>query len=228
MATMVLPNIMVVEDKAPVTQAKAEGETKLSIPFIQLFLRLDKETLARLKKDRVYCDTRVRQEFQEKNQKYVVRGIDSGGATPDIGHYITYCNVDGSPLNMLHPVETFNSNGLHAVVVAPDFIKVEMLRIGKTYNLMISHSRNAHRTRNRKRWLLHYPIFLGLQGYLGKDLVGKDANVRGQVKPEFYTHAGEVQEIPEQYHSVVRAVTAAVNTINLNNSVYALPPKEEA
>ena len=55
---------------------------------------------------------------------------------------------DGQPVEWLHPVEAIGVNGLHAVVVAPVLVRVEMLRKGRTYELLITQ----HRPGADQRW----------------------------------------------------------------------------
>ena len=74
-------------------------------------------------------------EHQHLARRYVIRGVESGGAICEMGHYVTFCGEDGEPLAYLHPVDAIGVNGVHAVVVAPALVRVEMLRTGRTYEL---------------------------------------------------------------------------------------------
>src|ERR1035438_1323876 len=82
--------------------------------------------------------TTVVLEHQYLAKRYVVRGLESGGAAGELGRYVTFTQEDGQPIEWLHPVEAIGVNGLHAVVVAPVLVRGEMLRKGQTYELLIS------------------------------------------------------------------------------------------
>jgi hypothetical protein len=77
-------------------------------------------------------------EHQHLARRYVLRGVESGGAIREMGRYVTFCGEDGDPLAYLHPIDTIGVNGVHAVVVAPALVRVEMLRTGRTYKLLIT------------------------------------------------------------------------------------------
>jgi len=79
-------------------------------------------------------------------KRYVVRGLESGGAVGELGRYVTFTTEDGQPIVWLHPVEAIGVNGLHAVVVAPVLVRVEMLRKGRTYELLITQHRSGVRS----------------------------------------------------------------------------------
>ena len=54
---------------------------------------------------------------------------------------MTFAREDGQPIECLHPVEAIGVNGLHAVLVAPVLVRIEMLRKGRTYELWITRHR---------------------------------------------------------------------------------------
>ena len=96
----------------------------------QVGLRLSREALRVLKERGIFVQVAVRLEHQHLASRYVVRGLESGGAVGDVGRYVTFAQEDGQPIEWLHPVEAIGVNGLHAVVVAPGLVRVEMLRKG--------------------------------------------------------------------------------------------------
>ena len=71
-------------------------------------------------------------------KRYVLRGVESGGAVADIGAYSSFVNAEGNTLNWLQRVDSIGVNGVHAIVVAPVLVRVEMLRIQRTYDLLIT------------------------------------------------------------------------------------------
>src|ERR1017187_7891568 len=113
-----------------------------------LGLTLSRQALRVLKERGIFAHSPVSLEHQHLAKRYVVRGLESGGAAGELGRYVTFTQEDGQPIEWLHPVEAIGVNGLHAVVVAPVLVRVEMLRKGRTYELLISQ----HRPGTTKRW----------------------------------------------------------------------------
>ena len=106
-----------------------------------LGLKLTRQALRVLKERGILARSPVSLEHQHLAQRYVVRGLESGGAVGELGRYVTFTREDGQPIEWLHPVEAIGVNGLHAVVVAPVLVRVEMLRTGRTYELLITQHR---------------------------------------------------------------------------------------
>ena len=96
-----------------------------------LGLRLTRQALRVLKERGIFAHSPVSLEHQHLAKRYVVRGLESGGAAGELGRYVTFTQEDGQPVEWLHPVEAIGVNGLHAVVVAPVLVRVEMLRKGQ-------------------------------------------------------------------------------------------------
>jgi len=93
--------------------------------------------LRRLRNAGIYCVPSVTLEYQQSKKRAVLRGLESGGASPEIGRHVTFCQEDGTPVSWLHPVEGIVGNGVHAVVIAGKLASVEMLPVGHTYDLLI-------------------------------------------------------------------------------------------
>ena len=106
-----------------------------------LGLTLSRQALRVLKERGIFAYSPVSLEHQHLAKRYVVRGLESGGAAGELGRYVTFTQEDGRPIEWLHPVEAIGVNGLHAVVVAPVLVRVEMLRNGRTYELLITQHR---------------------------------------------------------------------------------------
>ena len=107
----------------------------------ELGLRLSRQALRVLKERGILAHSPISLEHQHLAKRYVVRGLESGGAVGELGRYVTFTQEDGQPIEWLHPVEAIGVNGLHAVVVAPVLVRVEMLRKGQTYELLITQHR---------------------------------------------------------------------------------------
>jgi hypothetical protein len=89
-------------------------------------------------------------------------------------------------------VDSIGVNGVHAIVVAPVLIRVQMLRIERTYDLLITRHQLAKSRDSQRPRLESAVLFYGRRGGLEMELWGKDAGFRGTVCPVFYTRAENV------------------------------------
>ncbi len=177
-------------------------------------------------KDRgIYAHSVVSVEHQQLAQRYVLRGLESGGSAGDVGRYVTFANEDGQPLEYLHPVEAIGVNGLHAVVISAAFVRVDMLRKGRTYELLITRHTLSSVTDGRRPQLETGILFRGIHGRVELDLSGKDKAQAGKVVPTFYSLAGEVIAIPEKFLPLIRATTKGVNCIGCTHAHYLRKPR---
>ena len=159
-------------------------------------------------------------EHQYLAQRYVIRGVESGGAVREMGHYVTFAGEDGEPLAYLHPIDAIGVNGVHAVVVAPVLVRVEMLRTGRTYELLITGCRIGEVENGRRPPLESQTLFRGVHGYLELELWGKDKESAGAVLPTFYSRGGERLEVPAKFEAVTRAITKAVTCCGCSHCHY--------
>ena len=60
------------------------------------------------------------------------------GSVADVGRYVTFGDEEGRALEYLHPVEAIGVNGLHAVVISQALVRVDMLRKGATYEVLLT------------------------------------------------------------------------------------------
>ncbi len=118
-------------------------------------------------------------------------------------------------------------NGLHAVVVAPVLVRVEMLRKGQTYELLITQHRPGATNDGKRPPLGTRLLFRGIHGRLDLDLSGKDKDKAGAVLPTFYSRAGEEVGIPKWFRQSVRAITAAVHCDGCFHCHYVRPPQRK-
>jgi len=140
-----------------------------------------------------------------------------------MGHYVTFSGEDGEPLSYLHPIDAIGVNGVHAVVVAPVLVRVEMLRTGRTYELLITGYRIGEAENGRRPPLESQTLFRGVHGYLDLELWGKDKERAGSVVPAFYSRGGERLEVPATFQAVTRAITRAVTCCGCAHSHYLVP-----
>src|SRR5947208_10509219 len=73
----------------------------------------------RLQEVGVLCQPEVSLQYQTLAKRSVLRGVESGGATKEIGRYVTFCDERGECIPWLQPIDSVAVNGRHAVVVAP-------------------------------------------------------------------------------------------------------------
>ena len=192
-----------------------------------LGLRLSRQALRVLKERGIFAHSPVSLEHQHLAKRYVVRGLESGGAAGDVGRYVTFTQADGQPVEYLHPVEAIGVNGLHAVMVAPVLVRVEMLRKGRTYELLITQHRSGIASDGKRPPLETKVLFRGIHGRLELDLSGKDKSQAGAVLPVFYSLAGEEVTIPKRFHVAIRAITKAVNCVGCSHRHFSRAPKGE-
>ena len=85
----------------------------------------------------IYCSPGVTIEFQQATKRHVLRGRESGGATKEFGHYVSFCGEGGERLPWFVRPDSLTANGDHAIVIAPALVSIEALRIEHTYELLI-------------------------------------------------------------------------------------------
>jgi hypothetical protein len=85
-----------------------------------------------------------------------------------------------------------------------------MLRIERTYDLLITRHQLTKSGDSRKPRLESSILFYGRRGGLEMELWGKDAAFRGTVCPVFYTRAGERVVLPNDLQDAATRITSAV------------------
>ena len=188
-------------------------------------LRLSRQALRVLRERGIFAQSSISLQYQQLANRYVVRGVESGGAAGDLGRYVTFAQEDGRRIEYLHLVEAIGVNGIHAVVIAPVLVRVDMVRKGRTYELLITQHVPGKTENGRRPQLETTTLFRGFHGRIELDLRGKDKNEASSVVPTFYSLAGEVMTIPEAFIEVVRASVRATNCIGCSHSHYLLKPK---
>jgi hypothetical protein len=193
----------------------------------QLGLTLSRQALRVLKDRGIFVQSAVSLEHQHLAKRYVIRGLESGGAVGDLGRYVTFARADGQPIEYLHPVDAIGVNGLHAVVIAPALVRVEMLRKEGTYELLITQHRPSEVPEGKRSVLESKVLFRGVHGRLELDLSGKGKSQSSAVVPRFFSMGGEEVGIPKRFQEAVRAVTQAVNCIGCSHCHYGTAPKRK-
>lgn len=184
-------------------------------------LTFPQAVINRLRKVGIYGQPQLSLEHQGRAKRYVVRGVESGGATADVGYYVSFADEHGEALQWLQTLDSLAVNGPHAVVIAPVVTRIEMLRIARTYELCITRHRPVAVEIGRRPKLRAEELFRGVQGYLALELWGKDKDLSGCVRPQFFTRSGEEIELPTGFADAVKAVTSGVACVNCSHPHYA-------
>ena len=189
-------------------------------------LRLPRRALDALKKREIFAQPSVGLNYQHLAKRYVVHGVESGGAAGDIGRYVSFAQEGGQAIECLHPVESIGVNGPHSVVVAPVLIRLDMLRKGCTYELLITQHQPSSDGNGTRPQLESKILFRGVHGRLEFSRSGKDIG-RGTVLPSFYSRSGEGIGIPKRFRSAVHALTVAVNCQGCEHCHYTIVGKNK-
>jgi len=207
------------------TPANQSGSSE-PLRFARFGLAIPSPILRALDKRRIYCQPSVSIEHQRVAKRYVLRGTESGGAVSDMARYCAYLDPDGKPLPWLQPLDSFSGNGRHAIVISPQLIRIEMLRIGRTYELAISRHVLVSSDERQRPTLTSHLLFHGRQGTLAIELWKKEnTSLRGSVTPIFYSSAGEVRRFPEKFDDAIRKITGALACLGCKHSHVAIPPQ---
>ena len=190
-------------------------------------LRLSRQALRVLRERGIFAQSSVSLQHQQLANRYVVRGVESGGAAGDIGRYVTFAQEDGRPIEYLHPVEAIGVNGVHSVVVAPVLVRLDMLRKGRTYELLITRHAAGQADKGRRPPLETTVLFRGVHGRLELDLSGRDKAQAGAVLPTFYSLSGEEIAIPEQFRPAVCASVKAAQCSGCCHRHYVRGPRKK-
>jgi hypothetical protein len=183
-------------------------------------LLLPKQTWRRLASVGIYTRPEISLEYQQLARRYVIRGVESGGAIASIGRYITFAGENGEQIAYLHTMNSVGVNGAHAVVVAPALVRIDLFRFGRTYQLLITHHRPCSVGAGRRPQLEHKVVFRGLEGHLEAELWEKDRQLAGAVVPDFYSRSGEKLEIPAVFVPGVKVATRAVCCVPCSHNHY--------
>ena len=163
-------------------------------------------------------------EHQHLAGRYVIRGIESGGAVKDLGRYVTFCGPDGEALPCLHPVDAIGVNGVHAVVVSPVLVRVELLRTGRTCQLLITRHQPGKAENGRRPSLENTLLFRGVNGLLEIEPSCDESDQVGSVVPQYWSRAGEKLEIPSALIAAVAAATKGATCIGCSHAHYLVAP----
>ena len=204
--------------------AKRKSESALSRHACH-GLVLPTSVLRALQKRGIYCTPGITLEHQHLAKRYVLRGVESGGAVSDMGRACAFVSPDGDPLPWLQSLDSLAVNGRHAIFLAESLVRVEMLRTVRTCELAITLHTLFHAPGRNRPEVASAPLFRGRDGVLPLDLWKEEHRaLRGKLTPVFYNRAGEVLHLPQRFEEAIRNVTAAVCCIGCKHSHVGVPP----
>lgn len=187
-------------------------------------LTLSKRALRRLDQLGILAQPRISLEHQHLARKYVLRGVESGGAVKEIGRYVTFCGPEGAPLPYLHPIDAIGVNGLHAVVVAPVLVRIELFRSGRTCQLLVTRHEPGQIEDGRRPPLKNRVLFRGINGFLNDEQLGGESCPTGSLTPRFWSRAGEEREILPVFAAAVQAATVGASCVGCSHNHFLAVP----
>ncbi len=187
-------------------------------------LTLPKKALLYLNEVGIFAQAHVSLEHQHLARRYVVRGIESGGAVREIGRYVTFCGPSGEPLPCLHPIDAIAVNGVHAVVIAPILVRIELFRTGRTCQLLITRHEPGGAENGRRPPLENRVLFRGVNGFLDLEQSDKENDLSYSAIPRFWSRAGEERDIPALFAPAVRAATLGSKCCGCSHTHFSLAP----
>ena len=205
--------------------SQAKIATSNANRYARYGLPLQQQTLRALEKRGIYCQPSVSIEHQHLAQRYVLRGVESGGAVADMGRYCAYLDADGNPAPWLQQIDSISGNGRHAIVIAPELVRIEMLRIGHTYELAITRLWLKSEEGHTRPAIATAPLFRGRHGTLAVALWNAESkSLRGTIAPVFLTAAGEMLNLPDRFVEAIRKITGAVACLGCKHTHIAVGP----
>ena len=191
-------------------------------------LALPASVLRALQKRGIYCTPGISLEHQHLAKRYVLRGVESGGAVSDMGRACVFVSPEGAPLPWLQSLDSIAVNGRHAIFLAESLVRVEILRTVRTCELAITLHTLSHAPDHIRPEVDSTLLFRGRDGVLPLDLWKEEHRaLRGKLTPIFYDRAGEVLHLPRPFEEAIRKVTSAVCCVGCKHSHVGVPPVAE-
>ena len=188
-------------------------------------LALPASVLRALQKRGIHCTPGVTLEHQHLAKRYVLRGVESGGAVSDMGRACAFVSPEGDPLPWLQSLDSIAVNGRHAIFLAERLVRVEMLRTVRTCELAITLHTLCHAPGRNRPEVASTQLFRGRDGVLPLDLWKEEHRaVRGKLTPIFYNRAGEALHLPQRFEDAIGKVTSAVCCVGCKHSHGGVPP----
>jgi hypothetical protein len=187
-------------------------------------LALPRSVLNALDKRGIDCQPAVSLEHRHLSSRYVLRGVESGGAVTDIGRACAFVAPDGSPLPWLQRIDSIGLNGRHAIYIAENLVRLEMLRVGQTCELVVTLHTLSRLDERKRPEIRSEIVFHGRDGSLPRDCWKRQRRALvGNLVPVFYSRAGEILKLPEAFEQAIRNITACVCCVGCKHAHVGLP-----
>lgn len=169
----------------------------------------------------IYARTRLTKESDD-HMPPLVRGEESGGATEEIGRYVTFAGEIGEAIGFTQRVESRGGNGLHAIVAAPILLRIDVLRFKRICDVVITKHQFVRRSTGSHR-LRSTTVFRGTDGILEYELWTMRERPFGTFIPNFFAEAlGEI-EVPPPLRAAVAASILGACCIRCSHNHYSAP-----
>jgi hypothetical protein len=188
-------------------------------------LVLPASMLKELQKRGIYCTTGVSLEHQHLANRYVLRGVESGGAVSDLGRACAFVAEDGAPLPWLQRLNSIAVNGRHAIFLAESMVRLEMLRSLQSYELAITVHTLLRAPGRQRPEISSRLLFRGRDGTIPVDLwKNEHRSLQGKLAPVFYDRAGEILAPPQRFDEAIRTITMAVCCVGCRHTHVGVSP----
>jgi hypothetical protein len=197
--------------------------------FLLHGLSLSGAVLKALRNRGIHCQPGVSLEHQHRAGRYVLRGVESGGAVSDMGRACVFVSLQGTSLPWLQKIDSFAVNGRHAIFLAENLVRVDMLRVGRTCDVVITAHTLSNSSGRQRPAIQSTVLFRGRDGVLPAELWRPEHRaMRGEVVPVFYNRAGEVSGPPEAFEDAMKRASACVCCIGCRHSHAGISPVQGA
>lgn len=187
-------------------------------------IRLPQAALKLLREAGIYCEPAVAIGYQHLAKRHVMLGRESGGAVAQVGAYCGFAGLQGEGLCWLNRISSIGRNGVHACVVAPAFVRLQVFRNDQTFELLITSHELKPRPERKRPALENSVLFHGTHGVLPEGVLPLGSQSFGQILPAFHDHSGESVTIPVLFEEVARRAIAGACCIGCHVPHVLLSP----
>ena len=190
-------------------------------------LRLPLLALQQLAQCGIYCQAAISIEYQRTRERYVMLGKESGGAVRDIGAYCGFASLTGEPVEWLSRTSSLAPNGIHATVVAPQFVRIHVFRNQGSYDLLITSHELVPQAERKRPALQNRILFHGAGGTLPRLPGLPEQPGKLETLPEFRSRSGNPVLVPARYLKAASAALAGASCFGCR-SPHLLVPHHDA
>lgn len=189
----------------------------------RLGLRLPAVTLKRLQSAGIFCQPEVSVQYQQHAHSYVLRAVESGGAIAELGAYCGFVGADGNALTRSERVNNLAVNGLHAIVMEPALVRLQMVRNRLSYQLLITrHSLSSVAQRHRPQ--LQSSILF--HGHGSATIMSNDAESATKSFAPLYSRNSGTTAVPAEFLDAIQQLVAALWCVGCRHSHLSRAPEK--